>query len=152
MFPHCDNNPVLKFFNKKNKVWMIKESVKSRGRRVYQSEHSEMWGTGSTIPAERRTRVPFPLKCREMQRPRLQDLPYCRHMALRWDTVCVRVCKESKRRGKAFVSATWICPRALWVITEKQSSSTNSASLELIQNSSVDAEISSSSGVIMCPG
>lgn len=42
-------------------------------------------------------RVPFPLKCREMQRPRLQDLPYCRHMALRWDTVFVRVCVQAEK-------------------------------------------------------
>lgn len=67
------------------------------------------------MPTERRPRVPFPLKCRETQRPRLQDLPYCRHMALCWDAVCIRVCvsaereKEKERErdgGKAFVSAT----------------------------------------------
>lgn len=52
---------------------------------------------------------------------RLQDLPYCRHMGLNWDFMC-NVCRqaEPERRREAFVSATCICPRALWVITEEQ--------------------------------
>ena len=61
------------------------------------------------MPTERRPIAPFPLKCRETQRPRLEDLPYCRHMALRWDPVCTHVCRQRERereREKAFVSAT----------------------------------------------
>ena len=34
--------------------------------------------------------------------------------------VCVCVGRDRERRGKAFVSATWSCPRAPWVITEEQ--------------------------------
>lgn len=47
--------------------------------------------------------------------------------------VCVCGQGERERRGKAFVSTTQICPRALWVITEKSSNSTNSASLKVTQ-------------------
>lgn len=66
------------------------------------------------------------------------------HGATPWH--CVR---RQERRGKAFVSATWIRPRALWVITEKQGSSTNSASLEQTQWLRVDTEISSSLCVLI---
>lgn len=60
---------------------------------------------------------------------------------------CTCVFRQRERRGKAFLSATWICPRVLWVITEKQGNSTNCTTLEV----SADAELYSSSRVIMSP-
>lgn len=83
---------------------------------------------------ERRARVPFPLKCRETQRPQLQDLPYCRHMALHWDTVCVRVCRQGQRKkgGGIRVSHMDLPQGSLGNYRAAGYSSTNSAYLELV--------------------
>lgn len=120
MFSCCGNSPVLIIINiifkRKNTVWHRMPRLEEAW--IYYSEE-RWWGR---IQMERRATVPFRLKCGETQKLRFRDLPYCRHMALHCDAVCVRVSRqgERERRGKAFVSATWICPRALWVITEKQ--------------------------------
>lgn len=47
---------------------------------------------------------------------------------------------RDRKKRKVFVSATWICPRALWVITEQHGSSTSSASLEATQQQSEDTD------------
>lgn len=82
---------------------MIKENVTTRGSMDI-SQRTEWDVTHREYNADkRRPRAPFPLKCTETQRPRLQDLPYCRHMALRWDTVCLRVCvcrQRGRRKGE----------------------------------------------------
>lgn len=53
------------------------------------------------------------------------------HAADTWccaGTPCGEQGGRDREERKVFVSATWICPRALWVITEKHGSSSSTAS------------------------